>query len=703
MAFSAITTRGSNTEQSSDSSIAVSPSANITVGKIVLVNCVTDNDSTAVADGVSSRHTSVTDTDGNTFTKISEYTDSDGASGDGVTISTWICKVATQIDTTDAITLTVASNVTDKIISIFEVTSSLGNGIGVEAVGVGQSAISASLSGLKTGREYLLLGHGGSEGTDNSKTPDADYTERFDLRTNSSGNAIAQHVVTRIATITSDTCTSTAWTNTNPVFLLFAIYELDGKGTIDIGAKANSGVQASVSSHSYNIFVPPALTNRVLAVTTQVRDNDNPTNRPVTGITAGGVAMTKALERLYTDGDGDDTGAGIWLLHAPATGIITITITYTGTVDHAGSGAVLLFNAKQVSTPNVSNGADYALGNDENLSLTPTVNDCYLVESIYDQDGFDETPASGQTIIAQLGTNGGGDRAISAYKYQSASIATTLAWTNGGSADDCTQVAIAIESCNAIAVGHLTAGSDTTDDADSTTATVAPSANQLILLTVCTRTEITTDPNQPTVTGCGLTWVAVNSVVYDNSSSSRRRETLFRAMGASPSSGALTIDFGGQTQVGKSWVLDQVSGVNTGGTNGSSAVVQSAVNSEPTSLVTTLVVTLASFANANNTTYGVFCIGNGTDAIVAGVGFTNIGYNKEASENNLSTFSQYKPSNDTTVEITFPSSTEIGGIAIEIALASTTAIKTVLGLAKASVKTVNGLAIGSVKSINGLQ
>jgi len=222
--FSGITARGKATESSSDNSISVSPSANLTVGKLIIVNCVTDNDSVAVSDGPSSRHSTVADSKSNSWGKLAEYTDSDGAAADGVTISTWASKITTQITTSDSITLTVAANVTEKIISVFEVTLGLGGSYAVEQIGVGQSAISASVSSMPS-REYLLVGHGGAEGTDSTKTPDSDYTERFDLRTGSYGSKVTQHVVTRIATLTDDTCTSSAWTNTNPVFLLFAIYE----------------------------------------------------------------------------------------------------------------------------------------------------------------------------------------------------------------------------------------------------------------------------------------------------------------------------------------------------------------------------------------------------------------------------------------------------------------------------------------------
>ena len=73
------------------------------------------------------------------------------------------------------------------------------------------------------------------------------------------------------------------------------------------------------------------------------------------------------------------------------------------------------------------------------------------------------------------------------------------------------------------------------------TASHTPAPNTLQLLEVVARTNISVDTVQPTVTGNGLTWVLVNDIVYDTTSSSRKRLSVFRAMGSSPSTGACTI------------------------------------------------------------------------------------------------------------------------------------------------------------------
>lgn len=221
----------------------------------------------------------------------------------------------------------------------------------------------------------------------------------------------------------------------------------------------------------------------------------------------------------------------------------------------------------------------------------------------------------------------------------------------------------------AVTCANLTSGVKTTDATSADTASISPSANKLILLAVESKTEITADPNQPTATGCGLTWVAVNTIVTDPTSSSRRRITLFRALGASPSAGAVTIDFGGQTQVTSAWVIDQCDGMDTSGTNGSGAVVQSATarRTDEEGAVASLTATLAAFGSTSNATYGMGGQGNGSTAVTAGSGFSIIGNATDSSENNIEVNTEFKNSNDTSVDFSYsPNDSGCGIIAIEI-------------------------------------
>jgi hypothetical protein len=97
-----------------------------------------------------------------------------------------------------------------------------------------------------------------------------------------------------------------------------------------------------------------------------------------------------------------------------------------------------------------------------------------------------------------------------------------------------------------------------------------------------------------TATGCGLTWALVNSQAYG----APRMMTVLRALGASPSAGAITFDWAAETQNSAAWIVIQCPGSDTSGTNGSGATVQS-VKQAPASN-TTLTNTLAALGSANN-------------------------------------------------------------------------------------------------------
>lgn len=226
------------------------------------------------------------------------------------------------------------------------------------------------------------------------------------------------------------------------------------------------------------------------------------------------------------------------------------------------------------------------------------------------------------------------------------------------------EVQVATSAFVDISASNLTTGTDIDGGTSSTTASVSPSSNKLQLLSVASRTAITADPNEPTATGNGLTWVSIGSVVYDNTSSTRRRITLFRAMGASPSSGAITIDFGGQAQTSVRWSLEEFTNADTSGTNGSGAIVQTVTNFDPDADVTTLTVTLAAFSNVNNATYGTFASGD-AETLVVGSGFTSLSEG-DSGDSNIHLLAEFKNSNDTSVDMSKPTFSELGGIAVEI-------------------------------------
>lgn len=231
MAISAPTARGTIGERVSDTSTAISPSAAITVGKIACLSVCTDNIQTT--DGASTNH-SVTDTDGHTWTKIFEHTESSGVAADGVTSSLWMTKVTAEIGTGDAVTLTLTGAVLSKALVLFEFTVGAGNTFAVEGVnhtlnpsGAGTETVTL---GSLTSREYLFCGSFAGE-NETLTTEDSQYTNMGQARSSTSGVADTNVTLTagvRILTGTTDTYNTAGAGPGSNLTSLAAIYEVAG-------------------------------------------------------------------------------------------------------------------------------------------------------------------------------------------------------------------------------------------------------------------------------------------------------------------------------------------------------------------------------------------------------------------------------------------------------------------------------------------
>lgn len=226
-----------------------------------------------------------------------------------------------------------------------------------------------------------------------------------------------------------------------------------------------------------------------------------------------------------------------------------------------------------------------------------------------------------------------------------------------------------VDNNTTISVANLTAGTDTTDDSDSAVASVTVTKGKLQLLTIASRA----DSVQPTIssigvpTGSGIVWTLVGTAVDYDASGSRRTLFLYRGMATATVTGGFTITWGG-TQTAKCWNLDELTNVDTSGTQGSGAIVQSATNIGAS--VTSLSVTLGAFGSVNNATYGAFS-GAGDDTFTAGSGFAITGQ-AHPGTNEISVGCEFKATNDTSVDISLSPLDDIGGIAVELKSAAAT-------------------------------
>lgn len=222
----------------------------------------------------------------------------------------------------------------------------------------------------------------------------------------------------------------------------------------------------------------------------------------------------------------------------------------------------------------------------------------------------------------------------------------------------------------AVSCTLLTSGSSTTNANNYTTASVSPGSNRLILVaatqirnasSACTTNDISG------ITGNSLTWVHVNRQCFSDAGAPTQTVEIWRSMGASPSTGTINIAMGGDSQLNAAWAVIECDGVDTGGTNGSAAVVQSAINlAEPGTSVT---ATLSAFGSANNATLGAFGVADNLD-VTPGSGFTQLAEELVSDGgNDTALHVEWKTTNDTSVDASF-SSIDAGVVAIEIKAAA---------------------------------
>lgn len=213
-----------------------------------------------------------------------------------------------------------------------------------------------------------------------------------------------------------------------------------------------------------------------------------------------------------------------------------------------------------------------------------------------------------------------------------------------------------------------------TDASSYNTASGSPTANCLQLLAVGSINGASANVPQPTVSGAGMTWVAIASSNYDTGGTNRARITLFRALSASPGSGALTISFSvppAQTQTNCEWSWIEFAGVDTSGTDGSGAIVQSNTNA---ATATSLSVTLSAFADAtNNVAYGCFHH-QANETNTAGSGFSlTFGATSQTingASRVASLGAEWQTGQDTGVDMSWTTSSLCGGVAVEVKMAA---------------------------------
>jgi hypothetical protein len=215
----------------------------------------------------------------------------------------------------------------------------------------------------------------------------------------------------------------------------------------------------------------------------------------------------------------------------------------------------------------------------------------------------------------------------------------------------------------ALAVSSLTSGADTSNTTSYASASIAPASNALVLAFVTTRYIAANFPGgAPALSGNGLTWVRIAELIGSpNSSVGAVNFSVFRAMGASPSSGAVTITPPAQ-RAGAMWNVVQVTGAPTG-SDGANAIRQIQRSfCDPTHDAITVRMRAGL---AGSAVIGAFYKVGDDESFTLGAGLTTLGEVTHVTPASMQV-ACYSTTFDTAPDVDWATAREGGGIALEV-------------------------------------
>jgi hypothetical protein len=186
----------------------------------------------------------------------------------------------------------------------------------------------------------------------------------------------------------------------------------------------------------------------------------------------------------------------------------------------------------------------------------------------------------GFTILARAAVSGSFSAQTSGQRVTA--ILDAIEWPNGS------QGTIAFANLGASANPDF---SSSTSQSSYVNTSWTPPTSELIVVFVSS--NALASPNAPTVSGNGLTWVQIATVV---NGTTMDRLTLFAANALGSTTGATTFDFGGQTQQVFSAMFMQVTGADLSGSVAAAFAQTVSANATATSGS----ITLAAAGNSNN-------------------------------------------------------------------------------------------------------
>ncbi|MGE5144961.1 MAG: Ig-like domain-containing protein [Acidobacteriota bacterium] len=431
-------------------------------------------------------------------------------------------------------------------------------------------------------------------------------------------------------------------------------------GALGVELKAGSGSGGGCGGVSASLSTLTALPASVTAgsatstITVTAKDANG---QPVSGATV--LLSATGTGNTLTQPSGPTGANGV------ATGTLASTVAEAKTISVKINGTAITQTAtvKVVPAPVSASQSTVAAAP---ATIVPSSGTATITVTAKDAYG---NPISGATVV--LATTGSAIVTQPADTTNASGVATgTLsspveetdivsATIAGTAITQTATVQVIPQTAAAIAHTLLTSGNNAANQKVYTTASIAPAPNALITIAVLMRRS--SGVISPTITGGGMTkWDLVANADFDTQGTPTKRLIIFRAMSATPGSGPVTITFTSSVS-NVQWIVSQWDGVETGGTNGSGAIVQT--GTARSDGATTLGVALAPFAAANDVAYGAVGVAKNGPAVTPASGFTEIA---EVSSGETSALETEWATNQPAVGASWGTSTKAGMLAVEI-------------------------------------
>jgi Invasin, domain 3/Bacterial Ig-like domain (group 1)/Calcineurin-like phosphoesterase len=527
---------------------------------------------------------------GNTLVQPLSVTDGSGvATG---TLSSTVAEAKTLSATANGVALTQTATVTVTAGSVSASQSTLGASPSTIEAGNGTSTITVTArdaSGNPISGATVVLA---ATGTGNTLVQPASTTNASGVATGTLSSTVAESK-TVSATISGTAITQTAIVTVTPATISASLSTVgpapatftagSGSATITVTVLNSNGDPVSganvvlASTGTQNTLVQPSAPTDANGVATGTLSSNKAELKTISA-TADGVAITQTAAVTVTAGPVSGTTTTVTSAPtsiAPGTETSTLRVTAKDALGNPVSGATVVLAAT----------------------------------------GSGNTVTQPATLTNSIGVASG---TLSSTVAETKTVSATV---NGVAITQTATVTVTAPSGGAITHTLLTSGNDVNNVKIFTTASISPAPNTLVTVAVTTHNATAAAP-APTLTGGGMaSWDVVATVTYDAVGLPKKRITIFRAMSAAPGSGPITIT-SSVTLSNCQWIVSLWSGVETSGTNGSGAIVQTGTNAADA--VTTLATPLAPFGNSANVAYGVFGINSNVVAITPGAGFTEI-------------------------------------------------------------------------------